>query len=488
MRLKLSMAACLVAFAGMGTAHADDTATIKALQQQLDALQKQIQALQGSVSKVETAQAKQESSSPGISMVPGDDLIFQIGKSQVQLYGHADLSYDVQNSGLSGAKGATGTNGWLGDVSSNLSYFGVRGERPLNEDLKGVFQFETEIAYAATPGTSDQAADTTAQKTSLGARNSFIGLQSQQWGAVKLGKTDTPYKTSTARLDPFSSSVGDYNSIMGNTGGDTRAEFDLRLSHSIWYESPKVNGWQVSALVSPGQNRSTSGTAYALGEPDCTGGNTGTCNDGAFQTAYSGAVAYQMGPLYATAAYELHKSVNRSGDDNATDSVGVRDESAFKIGAQYAFTDQTTVNAIWEKLKRNAITASEDERSRSGTWLALTQKLTEKDALNFGWAHAFKTPGQPSGSPPTMAAGVGGAVPTGSVDNSANMYSMGYKHWFDKKTTGYLVYSQLNNAPYAHYALGVSGHGITTRNKDGDGNAFEGAHVKAVSVGVTYDF
>ncbi len=53
----------------------------------------------------------------------------------------------------------TGKNGWVPDVSSNLSYFGVRGQRPLNKDLKAVFQFETEVAYASTPGASDQAPD-----------------------------------------------------------------------------------------------------------------------------------------------------------------------------------------------------------------------------------------------------------------------------------------------------------------------------------------
>jgi len=45
---------------------------------------------------------------------------------------------------------------------------------------------------------------------SLGSRNSFVGLQSEEYGAIKLGKTDTPYKTATARLDPFASTPGDY--------------------------------------------------------------------------------------------------------------------------------------------------------------------------------------------------------------------------------------------------------------------------------------
>jgi len=30
-------------------------------------------------------------------------------------------------------------------------------------------------------------------------------------------------------------------------GGDNRAEFDTRLSHSVWYESPDVYGFRLGA-------------------------------------------------------------------------------------------------------------------------------------------------------------------------------------------------------------------------------------------------
>jgi len=491
--------ACAVAVAAFtGTARADPAADVQA---KLDLLQKQVAELQAQISAISAKAAKPEekaaaaaSSMPSLQMKRGDALTLQIGEnSEVTLYGHVDVSVDVQTNGLKNATGASGNNGWVSDVSSNLSYFGLRGSRQLNDDMKALFQFETEVMVAATTGTSDQAPDGTAQKSGLGSRNSYVGLQSARFGAIKLGKTDTPYKSSTARLDPFSNTVADYNSIMGNTGGDARAEFDLRTPHSVWYESPRWSGWSVSGLVSPGQNRSTDGLQYALGEPDCTGGNSvgpqnpaSGCNDGSFGAAYSLAVAYEMGPLYATAAYELHKAVNRGGDDLAAGSVGIANESAFKLGVQYTFAESTTVNVIFERMKRNAITASLDERTRNGLWLALTQKLTPFDELNLAWAHAGKTPGNPNGSPPNMS-GVDGSGQ--SVNNAANQFSLGYKHRFqDRKVSAYVVYTDLRNSDYAHYALGVSGHGIVTRNKDGDGATFSGYDAKAFSVGLTYDF
>jgi hypothetical protein len=245
--------------------------------------------------------------------------------------------------------------------------------------------------------------------------------------------------------------------------------------------------------VSPGQNRSTDSLQYALGEPDCTGGNSvgpqnpaSGCNDGSFGTAYSLSFAYEAGPLFATAAYELHKGVNRDGDDLAAGSVGIANESAYKIGVRYAFAESTTVDFIWEKMKRQAITSSLDERSRNGTWLALTQKLTSHDELNLGWAHAGNTPGNPNGAPVDMSGVDGSGL---HVKNTANQYSLGYKHFFeDKKVSAYAVVTDLRNSDYAHYALGVSGHGIVTRNKDGDGGTFSGYDAKAISVGMTYEF
>ena len=151
--------ACSLALACMGSAHADQ---LSDMQSKLDALQRQIQELQAQIGSVKRAQEKQEQAAPppAISMKPGNDLTFRVGGGEVTLYGHVDVSLDDQTNGMSGfihnGQTVTGNNGWVPDISSNLSFFGIRGERPINKDLKAVFQFETEVAYAATPGASDQ--------------------------------------------------------------------------------------------------------------------------------------------------------------------------------------------------------------------------------------------------------------------------------------------------------------------------------------------
>jgi predicted porin len=417
--------------------------------------------------------------------------------TSVQFYGHLDLSIDDITKGIKEST-AVGKVGWQPDISSNLSYFGFRGDHDIGGGYKMVFQVETQVDVSATPGPSpvNQASQGNVDNKVLGAlgsRNSFLGIAGS-FGAVKMGKTDAPYKLSTGRMDPFSATVGDYNSIMGNSGGDNRAEFDTRLSHAIWYESNKMGGFSYSVLFAPGQNRASDNSNNASGEPDCTGGGGGVtgnsspgsstvnpCTDGAFGDAFSVAGVYEAGPLYGIVAYELHKNTNRTGDEvnppappaAPLGAVGVANEAAAKVGVQYRFPTNTTLNVIFERLTRKAPDPNFNERQHNAAWLALTQKVTAQDDVNVGWAHAGKTPGDPG---------------TGPIDNVSNMYSVGYKHHFDRQSNWYAVYARQANHTGAHYDLGSSGHGITTDCKDAAGTCFTGETLQAVSVGWMYSF
>lgn len=481
-RLKYIVAAMAAALAtGGALAQQPDPAEMK---RQIESLQRQINQLQ---SAMEQMQRQPQAAAPAPAPAPSANMdargasAYAAHGSYVELYGHVDLSLDEATKGISGSTFpggtvATGRLGWLPDVSSNLSRIGVRGARKLGDSgLRAIFQLETQVDVAATPGPTliDNGV-----KGAWASRNSYLGFEGG-FGAVKAGKTDAPYKLSTGRMDPFSATVGDYNSVIGNTGGDNRAEFDTRLSHAIWYESPSMHGFRVSALFAPGQNRSSDNINSASGEPDCTGGNQPPCNDGSFDNAYSVAGTYQMGPLYAIAAYELHKRVNRLGDEAAgggpapQGAVGIADEWAAKAGVQYRLPTHTTINAIYEHLVRKAPLGDFNERSHNAYWLAITQQFGPHDDLNLGWAHANKTPGDPA---------------LGPVDNATNLFDIGWKHHFDKQTTVYAVYATQRNHNAAHYDLGASGHGITTDCHDAAGNCYFGGKVQAVSIGAQYDF
>ncbi|MGZ4823823.1 MAG: porin [Terriglobales bacterium] len=473
---------------------------------------------------------------------PSNALEWTVGGTRVQLYGHADLSYDYVDNGLTPAIEATngllGTfpnipgranNGWLGQISSNQSYFGVRGSHKVNDYLTGIFQFETEVSYAATPGpTSDNQC-----KYCLGSRDSYVGVQGP-WGAIKIGKEDAPYKRAIVPLDPFYNTIGDHRSIMGNSGGDNRAEFEGRLSHAIWYESPTKHGLAASILFSPGQNRSSDNGAYARAEPNCTGGNgifvisfqnqanvaeaadlysvaptdINPCNDGSWGNALSAAVTYKGHGLYGFGGYEHHGQVNRT-----TDLVGVADEAGWRFGLSYTFEKTgTTGSFVYEGLKRYATTTVSavdgqpvkfpalDERTRPlATMTVISQKLSKKDVLSVDWIHAGKSPGDPgqcavvTGTTCTGFADLSG-VPgspgslVNDVNNSSNMYAAGLRHTLTRNMSTYFVFARQANHPDAHYDLGAVGHGVVVDKRDFTGKGFPGTRLQGISGGLTFDF
>ena len=438
-------------------------------------------------------------------------------KGFLDLYGHLDLSVDYATKGLSGRVQSDGTApvgnmGWQLAVGSNSSYVGLRGGRDLGTPkLKGVFQLETQVDVSATPGYAN--ANYFGDSRVVGAlasRNSFLGLAGP-WGALKLGKTDTPYYTATRRLDPFFGTVGASTSIMGNTGGDNRVEFGYRMAHAVWYESPRWSGVSFGALVSPGQNRNDDNLIQPAGEPNCTGYYVPgivnpLCNDGAFGTGYSLAAQLERGPLYASAAWELHRASNRTVDEAANGgaspdgSIGIANEYAWKLGAEYALPTRTTVGAVYERLRRKNASVNQDfnERDRFGTWLEAVQVLVPGDEAYLGWAHAGKTPGDVG----TRRAD--GTTAAGPVDNVSNMYALGFKHHFlDGQPAVYVVYARQVNHEGAHYDLGAGSHGIQYDCHDagpdapnsttvplpfGGGRCFAGATLQAATVGMTYNF
>jgi predicted porin len=339
-------------------------------------------------------------------------------------------------------------------------------------------------------------------------------------------------------MNPFSGMLGDYSVIMGNSGGDNRVEFHTRLDHSVWYESPKLaNLFSFDVLISPGQNRTYNNVVQSSGSPDCNGGNQPgsgnlllNCDDGGFDDAYSVDLKFETGPIYVTAAYEMHKRVNRNSDGIGSNSplygylvssgsplidfntyalyasefpgpaaattppylTDIADESAFKVGAQYTFGFGLTVSGIYEYLKRNlpAALQFQNERQRNGLWFALSQDFSPKDNVSVGWGHAGATPGDPGGQHNYNPL---------NRDNTADMYTIAWKHRFDKNLYWYIDAADTVNKGNAHYDLGAGGRGLTTDCHDGTNTPFidytsagnttwGGCHIIGFSTGMNYKF
>ena len=577
MRLCSGVAASVfvIAFGAGGSAKADPStdAQIKALQAQVDALMHTVKELkeaqthtaadvkaakkQAKEADANSAQAKataedmhkharaptkswwtDEHGHYFMERKPGKTLTFYTPGGEITAYGQFDVSLDAATknakSGPVAPDGSTpvGNFGWMPDISTNISYLGVRGfQRIPHQSFNFVDQFEAGIDISAAPGTKQSNSNLSNQVNgALFSRNSFIGIASAEWGAIKVGKTDAPYKNSTAAFNPFSGMWGDYAVIMGNSGGDNRVEFGTRVTHAIWYESPVFGGgFKFNLLFSPGQNRADDSSNLAAGESDCTGNNDPSsganplisCSDGAFSNAISTNLSYTKGPFYITAAYEWHQNVNRQSDIAGAYGVGftgtpqdctaigsalgqqlclqdVANEDAAKIGVMYHFPTKTTVGVIGERLHRYVPSSLDfqNERTRYGTWLVVSQELSPIDSIHFGWAHAFASPGNPGQHNDSTLVTADGAS-YGPNNNQADMLTLAWKHRLSENLLWYSDVAATFNGPDAHYDLGAGGRAVTTDCHDAnaapggayaDPHCWTGTTIVGVSTGLQWKF
>ena len=199
----------------------DLKAQMEAMQKQMDALKARLEQVTTQVEQQKKAQEQQEvKNEQFVRTNPGPGLVFPTGGGgDVSIYGNFDVSLDTTTKGLQGsyAQGGSpvGNMGWMTAISTNLSYVGARGRHPFDPEFNFVWQLEAGIDISALPSTRATNSNTSDQVTgSLFSRNSFLGFTGVDWGGVFIGKQETPYKTSTDRLNPFNGEIGDYRVIM----------------------------------------------------------------------------------------------------------------------------------------------------------------------------------------------------------------------------------------------------------------------------------
>ena len=173
-------------------------------------------------------------------------------------------------------------------------------------------------------------------------------------------------------------------------------------------------------------------------------------------------------------------------------------EDAMKLGIMYTFPTKTTVGVIGERLHRYvpADIDFQNERTRYGTWLVVSQELSPMDSLHFGWAHAFRSPGNPGQHNDTTLVTANGAV-YGPTENQADMLTAAYKHKYSDNLTWYTNVAATFNGPDAHYDLGAGGRAVTTDCHDATGSAggltstpqcWTGTTIVGVSTGLQWKF
>jgi len=309
--------------------------------------------------------------------------------SNVTVYGKADLSYDFISTGNSAA-GVAGVN--KGNVSSNVSKFGIKGSEDLGDGLAAVWQIEQQVNIDAAGNASNSGTGNT-----LASRNTFLGLKSNDMGTVLMGRHDTPYKISTRALDIFGDSIADSRSLTGGVKGSTAAaSFDGRQTDVIAYISPSLSGF-------------TGAIAYVNLNEAAVAATTAKAN------ALSLAGMYSAAPFYASLAFEEHKL--------DTVVVGGK-EKATKVGFGYKM-DAFKVNFAYEKTSDNLAALGANKYGHSAYYLAGQYNFTSIDAVKLAYGKSNQI----------------GAL----ANSSANQFSLGYDHNLSKRTKLYAIYSRISN-------------------------------------------
>jgi Outer membrane protein (porin) len=223
-------------------------------------------------------------------------------ETSVTLYGILDGGIGYQQIKGDGFK--TRKTGMINGVQSG-NRWGLRGTEDLGNGLQAVFQLESGF---------DLGTGNSAQGGRLFGRQATLGLRSDAWGQLDLGRQSNIGSKYFGAIDPFAQGFGQAN--IGTTFGSVNT---VRWDNMVMYQTPSFSGFQFGV----GYSFNTNGAQRSSLEiDDVVDLSEGDRNNRGITTG----IRYANGPLAVALSYEQEKL-------GATD-VSVR---AYQIGAAYDF-------------------------------------------------------------------------------------------------------------------------------------------------------
>ncbi|PRB81487.1 porin [Pseudomonas sp. MYb185] len=331
-----------------------------------------------------------------------------LAMADVSIYGRAHVSTDFLDDGADYSE----TN-----LSSNSSRLGFKGEHQINPDLKAFFQIEQQINFSS--GSSD------GSSSNFSTRDTFVGVTGNNWGAIQMGRFDSPFKVARGPANLFGDQVGDMRNL--TRVGDAR--FDERYDNTVQYTTPDLNGFNIKLAYSVHEGQS------AAQDHDSDG--------------FSVSLNYAAGAFEGALAYEkLEEDVSR----------GERD--GIRAAAAYNLTDAFKLVGFYQTVEHDTDDAALRDRWTSDTYgVGGEYKLTSNTALKAMWM-------------------------TRDADDSdydADMWVVGVEHKLDKAVRVYANYAVVDNEAGSTQRPWAEG-------RSANPGAAAGEEATAFSVGLRYDF
>ncbi|WP_323119770.1 porin [Burkholderia alba] len=338
-------------------------------------------------------------------------------QSSVTLYGVVDTSitYVHGNSG-------TGNNMWeMGSGNLSGSRWGLKGTEDLGGGLKAIFQLEN--GFNSGTGSLGQGGR-------MFGRQAFVGLQSDQYGTVTLGRQYDPL------VDLVQPVTADnyFGSVFATAGDVDNNDNSLRVSNTVKYTSPVFSGLQFEGL-------------YGFGG---VAGQTGSGQ------TWSAAAAYNNGPIGIAAGYFYASNPTPANGISRGNTWGGSSDAIFDgpINSGYTSAKSIGIAQVAGQYVIGPVTlglgySNAQYKSDSYSLFSSTQKYN----TGRGFA-AFQ-------ATPALLLGVGYSYTkaSGNTDAKYHQVSLGGDYSLSKRTDVYLV------GAYQHASgtqLSVSSTGVVS--------------------------
>ncbi|WP_158939036.1 porin [Burkholderia sp. S171] len=225
-------------------------------------------------------------------------------QSSVTLYGTLDA-------GLVFANNEGGHSNWQqGSGSVSNTYFGLRGSEDLGSGLHAIFTLES--GFNLNNGQFSE-------NNTMFNRQAFVGLQSDQYGTVTLGRQ---YDSVVDYLAPLSEAGAGYgNNLAAHPFDNDNLDNSFSVKNAVKYQSANYGGVKFGGLY---------GFSNAAGQ---------FSNN----RAWSAGASYGNGPLSVAAAY---LQLNNSGSNNVggaisqgdgTAAIAAQQQRTYGAGLNYAY-------------------------------------------------------------------------------------------------------------------------------------------------------
>lgn len=343
--------------------------------------------------------------------------------AEAVLYGKLHMSIDwasVDHADISGVKPKK-FNGWglngggALPGASRANRIGVKGSEDLGNGMKAIYQVEFGVQMTEERSTGNVA---TGADNTVSMRNTFAGLTGD-WGTFVVGRNDTPFKTSTAKLDLFVDTMADYNNTIGFD--------DVRADNAVAYVSPSLSGFQLAAAVHSG-GASTAGAGENL-------------NSNTLAEAYSVAAIYANGPFHASLAYEsLSNELFMNTDCSVTKACRTiidDDYNKWRLGLGLMDWNGFTLTGIYEEQSNSPVDQVLNSFLRATGVRAATGIDFDKQKLwQIQAGYAF------GNSMVKAMYGQGDRVIKHIDDADYSSWAIAFDHNLSKRTKAYVLYNQ----------------------------------------------